>query len=46
MEVPPELETCEFDCRETQCSSEEFEQCPRRNQRVDDLKKGSQENLG
>ena len=41
MEVPAELEACEFDCRETQCSSEDFEQCPRRKQRAEDIKRRS-----
>ena len=34
MEVPPSLEACEFDCRETECSSQDFEECPRRKQRA------------
>ena len=44
-EVPPELEACEFDCRQTQCSSLDFEQCPRRKQREEDIKRRSQEDL-
>ena len=43
MEVPPSLEACEFDCRETECSSQDFEECPRRKQRAEALQGRSQQ---
>ena len=44
-EVPTDLAACEFDCRKVECLTKEFLTCPRRLQKVEALKKLSEEDL-
>lgn len=36
-DVPAELAACEFDCRETDCNDEEWETCPKRLQKAEEM---------
>ncbi|MGK7885958.1 MAG: hypothetical protein AB4057_15215 [Crocosphaera sp.] len=44
-EVPDEIAACEFECRRLECLNENFVSCPKRLQKVEDLKKLSQKGL-
>ncbi len=44
-EVPADVAACEFDCRKVECLTKEFLTCPRRLQKVEALKKLSEEEL-
>ena len=42
-EVPAELAACEFDCREVECLTKDFLNCPRRGQKAEALKRVEEE---
>ena len=44
-EVSDEIAACEFECRKLECLNEDFVTCPKRLQKVEDLRKLSQKNL-
>ena len=44
-EIPDEIAACEFECREVECLDEDFLSCPKRLEKAEGLKEGSQENL-
>ena len=44
-DIPDELVACEFECREVECLNEDFLTCPKRLQKVEDLKKLSEKSL-
>lgn len=44
-EVPTDLAACEFDCRELECSTEDFLTCPKRLQKAEALQRLSEDDL-
>lgn len=42
LEVPADLAACEFDCRELECPTKDFQTCPQRLQKAEVLKKLSE----
>lgn len=42
IEVPADLAACEFDCRELECPTKNFQTCPKRLQKAEAQKKLSE----